>query len=140
MDSDEEGIPQEILDEAKEAELHLLPDKSRQRYEKEYLVFKHWMDQRRVRKINEAVILTYFSSFSMKLKASSLWSKYSMLRATLAVKEDVHIKYPKVIAYLKRQAVGYRPKKASTFSREDVRRFISEAPNETYLLMKVFQQ
>lgn len=47
------------------------------------------------------------------------------------------IKYPKLIAFLKRQNQGYKPNKAKTFSREEVNKFLLEAPDNNYLLMKV---
>lgn len=67
-------------------------------------------------------------------KASTLWANYSMLKSTLAVKEDVDIsKFSKLIAYLKRQNSGYKPKKSAVSSREEVSKFINEAPNSIIL-------
>lgn len=67
-------------------------------------------------------------------KASTLWANYSMLKSTLAVKEDVNIsKFSKLIAYLKRQNSGYKPKKSAVSSREEVSKFINEAPNSIIL-------
>lgn len=129
--------PPEILEVAQTATLQLLPKKSRDKYEKEYEIFKTWCRQKKVKQVSENVLLAYFSGHAKNMKSSSLWSKYSMLKSTLAIKENVDIKYPKLIAFLKRQAVGYRPKKSATFTRENINVFLLEAPDETFLMTKV---
>lgn len=76
-------------------------------------------------------------------KSSTLWSIYSMLKATISLKENIDIsKYSNLTAYLKRKSVGYRAKKSKVFKRSEINQFISEAPDEIYLMMKVikFQQ
>ncbi|KAJ8915676.1 hypothetical protein NQ315_000608 [Exocentrus adspersus] len=130
----EEEIPKHILEEAKGVALNRLPTKSRQRYEKEYTDFKKWMERNCVRKITEDSVLVYFSNRAKTLKPSSLWSKYSMLRTCINIKQNTEIKYSKLIAFLKRQASGYKPKKSLTFERE-VNKVLAEAPNEVYLLL-----
>ena len=138
FDSDEDDVPQVILEKAGIVSLNLLPVKSRERYEKEYTIFQNWMSTNRVRKITEESVLVYFSDRAKALKPSSIWSKYSMLRSCINVKENIDIKYPKVIAFLKRQSSGYKPKKSLTFDREEINRFLGEAPDEHYLHMKVW--
>lgn len=133
----EDEVPQDILEEANVVSLNLLPLKSREKYEKEYQLFKCWMETRQIRKICEEVVLFYFSKKCADLKPSTLWSKYSMLRSTLQIKDNIDIKFPKLVAFLKRKSAGYKAKKANTFSREDINKFIAEAPDETYLHMKV---
>lgn len=87
--------------------------------------------------IKDDVILAHSTNGSKDLIPSSLRSKYSMLSSTLAIKVNVSIECPKVIAFLKRQNVGYS-KKRSTFYRNNIKRFISDVPDEVYLLMKVY--
>lgn len=73
--------------------------------------------------------------------SSSLWSKYSMVKSMLMVNENVDIsRYLKVRAFLKKQSVGYESKKAKTLSREEIIKFIKEAPDQSYLLAKVIIQ
>lgn len=119
-DSDDGVIPQSIADEAKVASLDLLPIKSRERYEKEYYIFKEWQKEKNVDTISEDVLLVYFSQISKKFKSSTLWSKYSMLRTMILLKNNRDIKFPKVITFLRRKNEGYRAKKAKTFSRDDI--------------------
>lgn len=42
-----------------------------------------------------------------------------------------------MFAVLKSKSKGYQPKKAKTFDHKDVEKFINEAPDEVFLLMKV---
>ncbi|KAK4885302.1 hypothetical protein RN001_001573 [Aquatica leii] len=60
-----------------------------------------------------------------------------MLQATLNIKHNINIKnYSKLIAFLKRKNDGHVPKKSKTLEIEQVEKFIREAPDEDYLLMK----
>lgn len=136
-DLDLQNTPPDVREEANAATLDLLPEKSKEKYLQVYSAFKQWCNQKTVRKTNETVVLAYFYELSKVYKSSTLWSKFSMLKASLAVKENIDIKYPKLIAFLKRQAVGYRPQKSQTFTREDVHTFLLEASDNEYLLMKV---
>ncbi|KAJ8911006.1 hypothetical protein NQ315_011271 [Exocentrus adspersus] len=155
----EDEVPQDILEEANVVSLNLLPLKSREKYEKEYkyeyriaLVCRKkaaskkndfaehvlkigacWMETREIRKICEEVGLFYFCKKCANLKHSTLWCKYSMLRSTLQIKDNIDIKCPKLVAFLKRKSAGYKAKKANTFSRGDINKFIAEASDETYI-------
>ncbi|RZC39413.1 hypothetical protein BDFB_014833 [Asbolus verrucosus] len=61
-----------------------------------------------------------------------------MLKSTLNIKKNINIeKYPKLISFLKRTKDGYVPKKSKILEIEEVEQFINEAPNDTYLLIKV---
>jgi integrase len=61
-----------------------------------------------------------------------------MLKATLNVKENIDIgAFLKVIAFLKRNAVGYEAKKSKVLTIEEVNTFLKEADDNGYLLMKV---
>ncbi|KAK4886064.1 hypothetical protein RN001_002335 [Aquatica leii] len=54
-----------------------------------------------------------------------------MLKSTLNLKHNVDIsKYCKLIAYLKKQNVGYQPKKSSIFTKENIENFLKNAPFE----------
>lgn len=56
----------------------------------------------------------------------------------LLVHENVDIKrFSKLIAFLKKQSVGYQSTQSKTLTREEVNQFLKEAPTEEYLLIKV---
>ena len=50
MSSSEDDLPQNLAEEARIAIVNLLPKKSRERYEKEYSLFKEWLEERGVKK------------------------------------------------------------------------------------------
>lgn len=136
--SDTYDIPVDVMESAEAVSLELLPAKSRILYEKEYDAFDSWCSQKKISKISEPVILAYLGLKSETMKSSTLWSKFSMLKSTLAVKKNIQIgNYPKVKAFLKRKSAGYKPKKASVFTREEVNKFLVDAADEKFLLMKV---
>ncbi|KAK5637852.1 hypothetical protein RI129_000150 [Pyrocoelia pectoralis] len=139
--SDEEcinGTPPELQCVTNESALELLPQKSRTLYEKQYSKFKKWRIEKNAKNITENVLLAYLSSMSNHLKSSTLWSTYSMLKSTLAVKDNIDIsKFRKLRTFLKKQNVGYKAKKSKIFSRDQLNRFLRDAPNHAYLMWKV---
>lgn len=137
-DNDNFIIPNEILNEANAATFHLLPDKSKGRYLKELEKFRHWMKSKNVSTVTEEVVVAYFNGLIGKYAPPSLWSTYSMLRSTLFIYEKVDIsKFKTLFAIIKSKSKGYEPKKAKTFERKDVEKFMKDAPDEEFLLMKV---
>jgi hypothetical protein len=61
-----------------------------------------------------------------------------MLKAALNVHENVDIgKYNKLTAFLKQQHVGYEAKKSLIFSRDEIDKSLLNAPDDTFLLIKV---
>jgi hypothetical protein len=84
------SVPEIILEEAEEATLQLLPAKSREHYEKVFSEFNKWKEKRWVMAINEEVLLSYFLNLK-KYVISSMWSKYSMLKATIKVYKNINI-------------------------------------------------
>lgn len=62
-----------------------------------------------------------------------------MLKSTLQAKDNIDIdNFCKLKNFLKRKSTGYQPRTSMIFSRENINKFITEAPDETYLLMKVY--
>lgn len=142
MESDSETndicTPPEIVETAKLSTENLLPKKSKGKYKVVYQAFIDWRRRKNVKSFSEAVLLAYFSELSEKYKSSSLWSYYSMLRSTLEINNNVKIEnYSKLRAFLKRKAEGFRAKKAKTFTSEEINKFITEAPDDIYLVTKV---
>lgn len=95
--------PPDISNIAKEVTSNLLPTKSREKYNLQYKLFMDWCSAKKITRYSENVILAYLSELAAKYKCSTLWSIYSMLKSTLAVKDNVDIgSYTKVVAYLKK--------------------------------------
>ncbi|KAL3283125.1 hypothetical protein HHI36_006281 [Cryptolaemus montrouzieri] len=61
-----------------------------------------------------------------------------MLRSTLTLYHKDHLdSYRKLQLFLKRNSEGHQPKKAKTFTPEELNKFIKEAPDKKFLLTKV---
>ncbi|KAJ8910767.1 hypothetical protein NQ315_008888 [Exocentrus adspersus] len=84
-------VPVAVFEEAQRAIFHLLPVDSREHYEKVFAEFNEWREKRGVMTINKEVMLSYFLNLKKKYAVSSLWSKYSMLKATIKVYKNTDI-------------------------------------------------
>ncbi|KAJ3644303.1 hypothetical protein Zmor_026969 [Zophobas morio] len=83
-------------------------------------------------------MLNYLHEKSQEVKPSTLWSKYSMIKAVLSVKENIEInKFSRVIAFLKRNSVGYEPTKSKVLTRQEIDTFLTNADDMKHLLIKV---
>lgn len=130
--------PPEMREAAEQLNDELLPQKSKSVYLKTYETFKHWCVSKGAGGISENVLLAYFNEYANDKKASTLWAHYSMLKATIKLKENIDIsKFFKLIGYLKRQNKNYTPKKSSVFSKEDITKFLTHAADDLYLAIKV---
>lgn len=139
--SDEENIfqtPPEIRDAANLASFDLIPTKSKLIYERRYRRFEVYLEENNIKLISENVLLAYMAKLSETNKSSTLWSTYSMINSMLKIKRNIDIsKFIKLRAFLKKKNIGYVPKKSKTLTREQFEKFLTEAPNDKYLMHKV---
>ncbi|KAK5645176.1 hypothetical protein RI129_006476 [Pyrocoelia pectoralis] len=132
------STPPDITEKAMVATNNLLPEKSRKIYEKFYNQFMEWRTKNNIASYSENVLIVYFEELSNKIKSPSLWTRYSIRKSTLNIKNQINIaQYPKLHALLKRKSEGYNGKKSKTFSPNEIKTFINEAPDSNYLLTKV---
>lgn len=139
-DSEFTCTPPEVAKIAANVANNLLPTKSSGVYEAAFKRFQAWCNEKNTKNNSENVLLAYFSELAsnQKMKGSTMWSHYSMLRSMLNIRQGIDIsKYLKLRAFLKKQNEGYIPKKAKVFTREQFEKFLSEAPNQQYLGIKV---
>lgn len=130
--------PPEIAEAARAEIENLLPTKSSAVYEAAFKKFIAWCSEKNASVYSESVLLAYFSEMAKRMKSSSLWSHYSMIRTLLNLRHDVDIsKYLKLRAFLKKKNEGYSPKKARVLTKEQFDMFIFNAPDEKYLAAKV---
>lgn len=132
------GTPPDLIEIANSATKELLPVKSKARYEQTFRDFKQWQQTKKATSNSERVVLSYFSELKGKLSPGTLWSRYSMLKSTLKIYENVDIGvYASLNGFLKNQLKGYTPKKAKVLTEIELRRFIDEAPDIAWLDVKV---
>ncbi|KAJ8918304.1 hypothetical protein NQ315_014174 [Exocentrus adspersus] len=133
------SIPAEIKQEAQEATLRLLPAKSKRVYVKEMVEFDNWRKKRGLGEgaITEEVLLAYFFNVEKHFAASSMWTKYSMLKSMLKVHKGIDIsKYGKLTSYLKVGSRKYKTKKAKILERNQIEEFLKKAPDVESLQVK----
>ena len=141
LSTDEEEV---LNDFDKEAQLIInsetLPKKSSDRYLQVYQAFKNWLNENKnhVSSSHENNLIIYFNSLKEKLKPSTLWSIWSMLKKTLNTRDQIDIdKFFNLKAMLKTYAKGYKPKKSLVFKWQEIEKFIKEADDHVFLALKV---
>ncbi|KAJ6638133.1 hypothetical protein Bhyg_10866 [Pseudolycoriella hygida] len=151
MDSDDDfvvnyserpGTPIELVQSAAKANQELLPTKSKNRYEEAYNSYEKWKGSKGATSNSETVLLAYISEMANTkneyLKPTTLWARYSMLKAMLNILQKVDISsYATVTAFLKRKSDGYVPKKARVFTEIEIQQFLDSASDEVWLDVKV---
>lgn len=113
--------------------------RSKDRYWKAYNAFVNWQKSQPTSSFAECDdLMAYFNEKSQLCKPSTLWAMYSMLRSTLLSKHQIDIsKQSKLIEFLKQKNDGFIGKKTKVFKPEEIQKFILEAPDDRYLIMKV---
>lgn len=132
------STPQELIETAAAASKELLPTKSHNRYEQVYQGFQQWKKLKDTTSNSERVLLAYFTELKQNNVSSTLWAKYSMLKATMKINDQVDIStYASLIAMLKKGSKGHIPKQARIFTENELKRFIDTAPDDLWLDVKV---
>lgn len=115
-----------------------LPEKSKKAYWSVYESFNIWKAKNNTTTSTEADVLNYFTELSTSHKPSSLWSHYSRLKHTLLVEEKVNIKkFPRLLLFLRNNSKGFQAKQSLSFTGENMKDFLSKAPDDKYLPTKV---
>lgn len=129
--------PPDLRQVAEEARNDLLPD-SKRLYVKAYEAFNNWRTDHKTKSVSESVMLAYFKEMSNKYAPSSMWAKYSMIKTMINLKEKVDIgKYTAITALLKRNAEGFVGKKSNILTPEQIKKFLTTAPDDNFLKVEV---
>ncbi|KAK2574836.1 hypothetical protein KPH14_013018, partial [Odynerus spinipes] len=83
--------PPELKEAAEKLKNNLLPAKSKNNYESAYDTFLIWKQAHKTKFTSESILMAYFSELAQKYKSSTLWSVYSMLKATIKINEKIDI-------------------------------------------------
>lgn len=101
------GTPQELIEAAATATKELLPSKSHSRYEQVYKEFQNWKKKKETTSNSERVLLAYFTELKQNNVSSTLWAKYSMLKSTMKINDQIDIStYASLTAMLKKESKG----------------------------------
>lgn len=112
--------------------------KSREKYQAIYKKFTQWREANNKDSLSQDVLLAFFVQLSEKMKPSSLWSHYSMLKHTINSNDKVDISsYKKLNMFLKLQSTGFKSKQTKVLTPNDIERFLNEAPDNQFLATKV---
>lgn len=139
--TDEEEMLRDFDTEAKLIiQSDTLPKKSADRYKLVYENYKNWqMDHRgSMSSSEETNLVVYFKDLSAKLKPSTLWSLWSMLKKTLYSRESLDItKFYNLKSLIKNNSKGYKPKKSAILKWDEILKFINEASDDIHFVSKV---
>jgi integrase len=125
-----------IDNEIKDAMTKTLPAASREQYVRTYEKFQAWRVGKRLEGPSNEKELFAFLHHKLEtnkwVSPGTLWSRFSMLRSMIHAKEGLDIKTTNINStiqtWLKRVGTTYKTKQAFIFTKEQVRRFIKEAP------------
>lgn len=138
---DEDEVLQNFAEEARLIiQTETLPKKSSDRYLLVYKTYKDWKIKNKdlVSVSEEDNLVVYFKQLQKKLKPSTLWSIWSMLKSTLNSKDGINIKeFINLKTFIKNNSKGYVPKKSLAFRWDQLMKFMEDAPDYIYLIAKV---
>ncbi|KAJ6646733.1 hypothetical protein Bhyg_01947 [Pseudolycoriella hygida] len=115
-----------------------LPPASKDKYIKVYDDFQKWNQLNGNGPITEKLLLKYFEEHAEKSTASTLLVLHSMLKATLRVNDNIDISsYSELFHFLKMKKSDYKPCSSKLFTDDEIEKFLSEAPDQAWLDVKV---
>src|SRR5436190_10752416 len=139
--SDDYQTPPEIAQIANDTIQNLLPQKSKALYTTAYNSFIDWTKIKNIKSFSENTMLAYFIQLSQHHKPSTVWARYSMLKTTLDINNNIKIyKYDKLTSFMKIQSEGYEAKKSKVLTASQIKTFLNEAEDNQHLLTKVTHQ
>ena len=114
-----------------------LPDASKLIYNKKWEEFKTFCGEKS--KPDEADMLQYFDHLhtEKKLKASTIWSPYSMINAIYQREYGERLQnYPRVTQLLKSYNATYERKVASVFEKKEIDEYLNLPENTPFILLR----
>lgn len=115
----------------------MIPEKSRKQYYVEYRKYCDWKEKTGIQKDNntEATVGVYLEEKSKNVVPTSLFTTLSMLKAVLALEENVVINADHLNKILSKKCKGYTPKQSPTFTKKQLSDFLGAS--DTFLIQKV---
>lgn len=116
-----------------------LPEKSADRYLKAYERFAQWQKSQNTDSFGEEILVAYFAESAKTYSHATLWSMYSMLKATISSHHLVDIsRYAALLAFLSNKNGSWISRKVNVISDDEIQKFLVEAPDSKYLAIKVY--
>lgn len=81
--AEEENLPPEVLEAYEQANVAMLPAKSRLLYERAYKKFMNWRKEKGINSFSEKVLMAYFKLQSDKCKPTTVMARASMVKSML---------------------------------------------------------
>lgn len=133
-----DGNGEEIDDDETTSNSGGLPVVSKRKYFTAYNDFRNWQNKKLFDGISEPMLIDYFTELSTARKPTSLWVYYSMLKRMIKIKLDVDISsFHQLNQFLKTKSSGYVPNSSTSFTKDQISKFIHEAPDSTWIHVKV---
>jgi integrase len=125
-----------IDEEIKSAISNMVPNVSGEKYKRAYEKYQVWRQESNLSgPTNERELFAYLHKMMDSNKWQSpgtIWCKFSMLKSMILSKEGLDIKETSINSqiqtWLKRVGATHKSKQAHMFNKEDVMRFLREAP------------
>ncbi|KAJ8959422.1 hypothetical protein NQ318_022112 [Aromia moschata] len=92
-----------------------------------------WRNTNNVTSFSENVLIACFQELAEKIKSSTLWTHYSIIKTYLNIEPSKKNVIKVGREKKERKSEGYIGKKSKTFSPEEFRTFIDEAPDNQFL-------
>lgn len=129
----------DIFDTVKHATRKDLPLKSKLKYKAAYDHFIDWKRERNTVAWNESIFLDYFRELIGKVKPPTLYARFSMLKSTIFMNDNVDIgPYKELTTLIKNASKGYKSIEPKALTNDEIHKFLKDAPNYCYLAVKVF--
>lgn len=113
--------------------------KSREQYQTHYRKFMEWKEANNKDSLTEKVFMDYFLELAEKMKPSTLWSQFSMLKYTMGLNDNVDMNtFEELRSFLRKNSVGYKSKSSNVFTAQEIEKFLNDAPDIQFLAEKVW--
>lgn len=134
MEENEPLTPPELRLIADSVKHQAVPAKSKEIYMRTYLRFREYLKEHNTDIISENTVLAYMKHLLETKSVTSCWTDYSCLKKMIRVNDGVDIsKWPMITEVLKQKSATHKKKKAKVFQREEIAKFLKEAPDEEFL-------
>lgn len=114
-----------------------IPLKSKHVYDRAYKKFSNWRRKNKV-SVDEQALLKYFTEHLTSCSPTTIWTIFSMLKATISQNNNIDISsYKDLLNYVKARRGVYEPKQSKPFTKLEFETFLQDADDNKYLGMKV---